>query len=340
MNEIVDLDAAAQLLFNATFMVEPVHDDTQQKHWAQHFNIKRPTSKSKKRNRVSFIHYFGMDCDASDEHPLCFSIGKDIRDIEVDVFAQEADKSTVVKVIGFSSLSGWFSLTYKAIDLGIDINSTAPQVSYYGPKASKKKGGSGIPRTIEKIHKAKDFMTTRSASRKEKPLSPSSDEGILFGEGDDLPNIVEANAVGVFIQFLSTSPMELRVVYRSHVDWKTKEDIGRHAYEDSEEIFSSNILSLSDDFDREFEEKFSLSKATAFTEKEIEIAKRGLSNLLGGLGYFHGTPVIGDSFDFNPSSSTHKTNVKKHDNALTLFSGTPSRSSFPRGFLWDEVRRL
>ena len=50
-----------------------------------------------------------------------------------------------------------------------------------------------------------------------------------------------------------------------------------------------------------------------------------LSNMLGGLGYFHGAPRIGlpdgrvvDGFP------------------AALFTAVPSRSFFPRGFLWDE----
>jgi hypothetical protein len=344
------LDTRAQLLFNATYLIEsdasPEVDASKQVTWYQHFTVKRPARQNSAPARMSFIHYFGMDCDASDDHPLCFTLGKDMRDIEVDVHSTETETTTAtttVRVTGYSSLSGWFALTYTATD-SVKEESTAQSpplaVSYYGPKARRNKGGSGLPRIIEKISRAKDFMRAQKNNRRPKALPFSSDEGILFDDNDNLPNIVEANAVGVFVQFLSSSPLELHVEFASHVAWTTSEEAQTTHMSPAD--FSSAVHTLVDDFDQQFEEKFHLERKGVFSAKHVEVARRAMSALLGGLGYFHGSPVTGDSIHFvaptAPFSASEQESVAVlPPNVLTLFSGTPSRSSFPRGFLWDEV---
>lgn len=55
------------------------------------------------------------------------------------------------------------------------------------------------------------------------------------------------------------------------------------------------------------------------------MARAALSNLLGGIGYFYGTSDVrlpgGRIAQSWPAA---------------LFSAVPSRSFFPRGFIWDE----
>lgn len=56
----------------------------------------------------------------------------------------------------------------------------------------------------------------------------------------------------------------------------------------------------------------------------LEVSKAALSNMLGGVGYFYGRQVV---------------RVKGHvaeSWPTALFTAVPSRSFFPRGFLWDE----
>ena len=54
----------------------------------------------------------------------------------------------------------------------------------------------------------------------------------------------------------------------------------------------------------------------------MKVSKTALSNLLGGINYMYG-PIQVDISDFYISPRV-------------LFSGTPARAGFPRGFLWDD----
>ena len=62
-----------------------------------------------------------------------------------------------------------------------------------------------------------------------------------------------------------------------------------------------------------------------------EAAKAALSNMLGGLGYFHGSSKIK-----LPALAEGGPSRVVESWPAALYTGVPSRSFFPRGFLWDE----
>lgn len=73
-------------------------------------------------------------------------------------------------------------------------------------------------------------------------------------------------------------------------------------------------------------------RAPFYVEQHRELSKYLLSNLLGGIGYFHGTSKVDSS-----SISEHGQAVDvENKGPYPLFSSVPSRPFFPRGFLWDE----
>lgn len=90
-------------------------------------------------------------------------------------------------------------------------------------------------------------------------------------------------------------------------------------------VFQENLMKYSDYFEKVFEQKFKLRKKGHSTD-EILFAQATLSNLLGGIGYFHGASLV--------TSDLIKTPVKYWESSL--YTSVPSRSFFPRGFLWDE----
>jgi len=78
-----------------------------------------------------------------------------------------------------------------------------------------------------------------------------------------------------------------------------------------------------------FKERFETSfLGGGSAEGHKEMAAAALSNMLGGMGYFYGSSQVG-----LPNGPREKLS-KSWD--APLFTAVPSRSFFPRGFLWDE----
>lgn len=67
-------------------------------------------------------------------------------------------------------------------------------------------------------------------------------------------------------------------------------------------------------------------------EQHLEFTKYLLSNLLGGIGYFHGTSKV----EISPTPEDAETTDIVDKGPYHLFSSIPSRPFFPRGFFWDE----
>ena len=87
-------------------------------------------------------------------------------------------------------------------------------------------------------------------------------------------------------------------------------------------------------------------KSPYYDASHVEFAQSLLSNLLGGLGFFYGDSKMDASrapayqetaLDFWDQVSQTKARKKPTtDGPYELFSHVPSRTFFPRGFLWDE----
>lgn len=113
-------------------------------------------------------------------------------------------------------------------------------------------------------------------------------------------------------------------------------------------------------FNSRFERIFGLSEK-GFSAAQVDFAQAMMSNLLGGIGYFHGTQIVdramesvvenepidfieeaaaSDNEDDDYFESQEKddrpTPKPRMEGPKSLFTAVPSRPFFPRGFLWDE----
>lgn len=111
------------------------------------------------------------------------------------------------------------------------------------------------------------------------------------------------------------------------------------------EDLTKALASFSNTFDKKFLETF--KPEAPFTEqKYIDFSKSMFSNLIGGIGYFHGDQVIDRSYAseydednegfWQDAEEARGRNQQKLEGPYELFTAVPSRPFFPRGFLWDE----
>ncbi|XP_071518454.1 mannosyl-oligosaccharide glucosidase isoform X2 [Panulirus ornatus] len=128
---------------------------------------------------------------------------------------------------------------------------------------------------------------------------------------DRLPNFVVYQATGQV-------PFEIEVVYES-------DSVVRRPGMLMGESLTEEIEKYEKKFHVDFEKKFSM-EAKGFDKEEIDFAKAALSNMIGGIGYFYGASKVLGEYNSDPVPYWK----------AALYTAVPSRSFFPRGFLWDE----
>ena len=355
-------DTKADAVIEASFNIPSPSVPNNDVSWTQHFSV----SKSSNKASLPFLFYLGLDCDLPRGAKPCFSVGTDVHSLSIHPAKTGSDVFEDVMLVGYSSLTGWFGVRYVVQESSHDTTTHAPAaspsprgLSFWGVGG----GISGMGVVVDEIKASSSVNVERANAvmnkRKRRGLEGPPPEGITGAVFDiktgALPNEIAADAIGVVAQVLSKKSFDLTVAFRSEAVWQSAEDVLRHFTETGTDtagidLRTQHLQALEakkEAFDVKFEQQYQMGKTEeVLSHRDREIARRCLSNLLGGLGYFHGEPVIGDSYSYldaqregesgavSPSKlSTPQTVPARR---LTLFSGTPSRSSFPRGFLWDE----
>lgn len=119
-------------------------------------------------------------------------------------------------------------------------------------------------------------------------------------------------------QIVFSSSVELDITFDTQESQTRAESLADHSFE-------NELQKRTLEFDNQFETKFEL-KAKNFSQSEISFAKAVVSNMLGSIGYFYGNSLVETPNKDSPITY----------GPLQLLTGVPSRSFFPRGFLWDE----
>jgi mannosyl-oligosaccharide glucosidase len=136
--------------------------------------------------------------------------------------------------------------------------------------------------------------------------------------GRQVPRDAEGGANFLVHQVTTELPFEMEVIFESNSFVKRPERL-------TGSLFEISLAKHVSEFDEKFEQIFNL-KSKGFSGSEITFAKAALSNMVGSIGYFYGASLVQSVYNDEPV---------RYWNAA-LYTGVPSRSFFPRGFLWDE----
>ncbi|CAL8078332.1 unnamed protein product [Orchesella dallaii] len=93
----------------------------------------------------------------------------------------------------------------------------------------------------------------------------------------------------------------------------------------SGEAYTQSLTHFRKEFQKKFESKFNL-RDKGLNSTYIKFAQAAMSNMVGGIGYFYGHSKVLGPYQSVPVAYWN----------AGLYAAVPSRSFFPRGFLWDE----
>ncbi|KAN0016271.1 hypothetical protein ACTFIU_006235 [Dictyostelium citrinum] len=147
-----------------------------------------------------------------------------------------------------------------------------------------------------------------------------------------LPNKLKQNSNVIAVQRVLTVPFNIEISFISHEFHNEKELTEQQVEEIIKSIltgtaFDKTFSKFEKQFDDKFNKKFLGEKLKKHKPEIYKVSKESLSNLLGGFGYWYGSGITKKSL---------KSDKIIKSKPVALFSATPSRPAFPRGFLWDE----
>ncbi|XP_052066309.1 mannosyl-oligosaccharide glucosidase-like [Mytilus californianus] len=132
----------------------------------------------------------------------------------------------------------------------------------------------------------------------------------LDGEGGNSGNVL-------VYQVTAEVPVQFDIVFESLSFHKRQECL-------KDSVFTREFNGYSQSFDDRFSSIFKL-KTRGYDTKSIDFAKAALSNLLGEISYFYGSSLVKSKYNQIPIDYWYS----------PLYTSIPSRSLFPRGFLWN-----
>ncbi|WOL02483.1 mannosyl-oligosaccharide glucosidase GCS1 isoform X2 [Canna indica] len=144
-----------------------------------------------------------------------------------------------------------------------------------------------------------------------------------------LPDTIEDSSNVIVTQISTTLPAKFDIAFISGTNMK-----GARADERINGLTGAMLSTRLEEKQKEFEDKyikcFNLKDKT--DSDPMLVGRAAIGNLLGGVGYFYGQSKIALPEGFTQENGDKFISYWP----AALFTAVPSRSFFPRGFLWDE----
>jgi mannosyl-oligosaccharide glucosidase len=371
------MDITQNIALNTTFIVPSYPSDKlsgktetkteSQTSWVQRINLK--SIEYNEDTEKSLLFYIGLEGNKKSEINYISDIHvvENLKKTSTECSDDFEKLYSLVTVIGRYKLTGWFRLL---ISVKIPCDTKTNEITH---DVDITHAGLRVGEFTNGIIAMKDSLSYRRSS------------GNLFDTDGGLANEIQRNSDFLVIQARSKEvDFSIDSVLYEGVDvagveelkvlaGKEMELLWEGGYDgdtgDKKEVIDSNLItSWINIHEHAFDEKFGnvyklLQKkdengTSYFRENDVEVGKRALSSLLGGIGYFHGEPRIGNALTTLPvrtatedpaeqleaengyQAAVHEAARSSQETVrgspISLMTSTPSRTSFPRGFLWDE----
>ncbi|XP_066581367.1 uncharacterized protein GCS1 isoform X2 [Prorops nasuta] len=157
-----------------------------------------------------------------------------------------------------------------------------------------------------------NFKLASQKGSKKRRIVLAGEQLPITPEGKRLdPNFIATQVTGKI-------PFEIEIAYESNSYTDKLDKLSGSNFDTLLEMHRST-------FNTKFEQIFKL-RSKGYSESDISFAKMALSNMIGSIGYFYGNAQVQSIYTKGPVPYWK----------APLYTAVPSRSFFPRGFLWDE----
>ncbi|KAG8961017.1 Processing alpha glucosidase I [Tulasnella sp. 419] len=195
----------------------------------------------------------------------------------------------------------------------------------------------------KELWRAKEYLTQAIVKHAQPQVDKYKDDEMGYTKLPDpsfiltLPNTAQASSNFYAFQKTFDGAFQFDVFFES--------SSAEHQLEAS--TIDNGIAAVRNSFDAKFQSVFPVPPESP--QSLVEFSKAITSNLFGGIGYFYGTSIEdrsalddnGDELENDDTDGMDDERIKKNAKPVlvpprSLFTATPSRSFFPRGFYWDE----